>query len=306
MVNDVGVYISLDLDVDKVTKDEWEGAFYKASEFISKTPLVELSRHNILGVDIYAYVKSSIKEGKYIKMDADSNTYKGAESFVLYRDFDIYKIHKGRMEDGKVSVWDEKTQEASYHKYILATALVIEYFLPGKAEITRDITLEQIEESKKIVKDLYGLEIVETSATKNVVESSNPMRFLMSLFGVIEDDIDYDVFKDEYDMVKRLELITMHDLEKKGIKVDEMAINELKYEIFKQSVEGSYIWSLDMANKIAGSDDIELLRKYYVLLSLNLRSGDVFNEFEIKFFPEGEVIDLRKPKNLISKFVTAM
>lgn len=304
MVGNMGVYIGLELDVDKVTKEEWERAFYKVGEFVSKTPLVELTTYNVLGEDIYVYAKSKIKDDRYIKIDADSDTYRGAESFVLYKDFDIYKKHIGRMEDGKVSLWDEKTQETSYHKYVLATALVLEWFLPDKVEVTRDITLEQIEESKKIVKDLYGLEIVETSATKNAIESSSPMKFLMSLFGVIETGVDYDVFKDEYDMIKRLELISSYGLTKKGIEVDNMSIEELKLGIFKESKRGSYIWNLDVANKIASSDDVELLRKYYLLLSLDLFTGKVFEECEIKFFPEDEIIDLRKPKKLISKFVT--
>lgn len=300
----MGVYIGLNLEVNKTTKEEWENAFYKAGEFVSKTPLVELSSHNVLGEDVYVYVKSKIQNNRYIKIDADSDTYRGAESFVLYKDFDIYKIHKGKMDDGKVSVWYEKTQEASYHKYVLATSLILEYFLPGKVEITGDITKEQIEESKKIVKDLYGLDIKETSAIENAIASDNPIKFLMSLFGVVEEDISYDVFKDEYDMVKRLELISEYDLNKNGIEVDKMSVDELKLGLVKASISGGYIWRLESLEKIINSDDVELLRKYYKLLSLNLYTGNAFDECEIKFFPEDEIKDLRKPKKLISKFVT--
>ena len=300
----MGVYIGLDMDVDKVTEKEWENAFYKAGEFVSKTPLVELTRHSMLGEEVYTYKQSKIQDNKYIKIDADSDTYRGAESFKLYKSFDIYKKHIGRNDNNKVTVWYSKTQEGSYHKYVLATALVLEYFLPNKIEVNGDITEEQIEESKKIVKDLYNLDILETSAVKNAASSDSAIKSLMRLFGIIETDVDYDVFKDEYDMVKRLELISEYGLNKDGIKVDSMSIDELKLGIIKSSVKGSYVWSLESLEKIVNSDNIDLLRKYYKLLSLNLCSGDLFDECEIKFFPENEMKDLRKPKKLISKFVT--
>lgn len=300
----MGIYIGLELDVDKTTKEDWEKAFYKAGEFVEKTPLIELTSHNVLGENIYIYTKSKIQDDKYIKIDADSNTYIGAESFKIYKDFNIYKEGIPKMDNGRVSIWYNKTQEASYHKYVLATALILEYFLPNKIQITGDINKKHIEESKKIVKELYNLDIMETSALKNIVESNNMIKLFMGLFGIIEEEVDYDVLKDEFDLIKRLELISIHDLNKKGIKVDEMTIEELKIGLFKASKNGNYIWNLDTLNIIADSDDMDLLKKYYVLLSLNLYSGSAFDECEIEFFPKGEIKDLRKPKKLISKLVT--
>ena len=83
-----------------------------------------------------------------------------------------------------------------------------------------------------------------------------------------------------------------------------MSVDELKLGLVKASINGGYIWRLESLEKIINSDDVELLRKYYKLLSLNLYTGNAFDECEIKFFPEDEIKDLRKPKKLISKFVT--
>ena len=299
----MGIYLGLKLDVENTTEKEWLSVFDKANSFIEKSPLLQLTQMTVLEEDIFIYDKSKIRDNKYIKMDTDSNSYLSGESFILYKDFDVYK-NKEKLDDNKVIIWNRKTQDAPYHKYILALSLVIEYYLPDKIEVIGDINEEDLEESKLIVKDLCDLDIKETSATNSVEEHSLGFDFFMSLFGMSEKEIDYDVFKDEYDLIKRLELISQYDLNKKGIDIKEFEINEIKKEIFRLSKKGSYIWNMGTVNEIIETNDLDLLRKYYTLLSLDLKSGDVFNQCDIKFFPDSSVIDLRKPKKLISKFVT--
>lgn len=299
----MGIYIDLDIKVDNIKNSDWDLTYSKALEFVSKTPLGRLGRYKIGNESIYAYSQEfihieNVLRGTSIEINGDVSTSEGAETFELYKNFDVYReFHKG--DDGYINIWNAKTQDKSYHKYILSLGMVIEYHLSGNAVVSGDITKEQLEESRDIIKELVGLDIPESSLDRKTSDNGL-FRGLLSAFGVIDDEIDYDVRKDEHDIVYRLEQIALEDMENNDIDINTMDMDELKTLIFRKSRENSYIWNVAVAEEINKTDDMALLRKYAALLSLDLWRGDIFRTSSIKFFPKDSVIDLRKPKKLIS------
>lgn len=282
----MGIYINLDIKFNKVSQELWLETFNEVLSFIDKTPLGYRKHFNYNNNQFLIYNKPEIlknKEGfEYISLSADLNRLTHCESFKLYSNKDAYTLNDNDLET-EYTVWNAKTQRFSYHKYILATGMLIEHKLKGIAYVSGDITEEEINISKDILKDTLNID-VDTPERFKKDNSVNQIFALMSMFGASVGDF----IAEKSDCLDFGHHISKTLIDGARTDLHNFSDEELRDIILNASIHYKFTWSKEILNSIINTSNRDLLLGYTGIVTVDCNNRDAF-EYVSRFFKDKDV-----------------
>lgn len=163
-MNNMGVYINLDIVPSKIHMKGWEAVYQETLELINAYPFADIKVDHIYNIERIFIGKTeeiieedSDKGVRHWRICGDLESRRTAEYFTLYNDLSKYSCSRGKdiedilefylhdERDGIRSIFNAKTQGEKYHLYVLAIACLIESRFPKYVMVYGDITKEQAE-----------------------------------------------------------------------------------------------------------------------------------------------------------------
>lgn len=282
----MGFCINLDVKFNKVSNELWLETFNEVISFTNNTPLGYRKSFNYNNDKFTVYNKPEIlknnKGYEYISLSADLDRMTHCESFELYSNKDAYNFTDDDIE-AEDRIWSAKTQRFSYHKYILATGMLIEHKLKGIAYVSGDITEEEINIAKELLKDTLNID-VDTPERFKGDGSVNQMYALLSMFGARVGDFIAEK-SDCLDFGQHI-CNTLID----GIRTDlhKFSNEELRAIILSASINYGFTWTKEILDSIINTSNRDLLLGYTGIVSVDCNDSDAF-EYVSRFFKDKEV-----------------
>lgn len=145
----MGIMIGLDIYPNEIEQEAWVSCFNETLELIKAYPFATLidvvedenGQRLILKKTKEEFIEWQGKKQSYWKINGDLESGQLGESFIMYKDLDIY-----RMTPNKSVFWN-KTQGLPYHIPMLAVASLIESRFPFYASVHGDISKRQAQEA---------------------------------------------------------------------------------------------------------------------------------------------------------------
>lgn len=282
----MGICINLDIKFNKVSKELWTNTFNEVVSLINKTPLGYRKYLTYNNKQFLVYSKPEIlkdrKGYEYISLSSDLNRLTHCESFELYKSKDAYDINNAD-DDFEYNIWSSKTQKFSYHKYILATGMLIEHKLKWMAYVSGDITEEDIEIAKLILKNTLSID-VDTPERFNSNDSIFKMFELMSMLGARVGD--YIVEKE--DCIDFANYLVDDIINEDKINLHDFSNDELRNIILDRSSSCNFTWSKEILDSIINTNNRDILIGYTAVLASDYKDVDIY-EYVCRFFKDLDV-----------------
>lgn len=282
----MGICINLDIKFNKVNKELWTNTFNEVISFINKTPLGYRKYLTYNNKQFLVYSKPEIlkdsKDYEYISLSSDLNRLTHWESFQLYSSKDAYDFNNTD-DDFEYNLWSSKTQRFSYHKYILATGMLIEHKLKGMAYVSGDITEEDIEIAKLILKNTLNIN-VDTPERFNSNNSTSKMFEFMSILGARVGDY----IAEKEDCIDFANYLVNDIINEDKINLHDFSNDELRNIILDRSNRCNFTWSKEILDSIINTNNRDILFGYTAILTADYKNADVF-EYVCRFFKDLDV-----------------
>ena len=303
----MGVYISLNLS-DSITQKEWNAVYEKSLIMAEKFGFYEYAEKEISDVPVKCLIPTKERElweGVGWRVIGSFPEYqRGEEQFTpkffgkkSYNGpkFDVLRFYEqdyASMSIGKHTrsyIWNNKTQGAPYHMYLLAIGCMAEQMLGVQAIIRGDITYGQCVKAAKMATDVLGEEIVPPVSCRleALYERINRLDDLdeyskLNILKNIYIGVDYNKFGELQKKHFSEETIRKYWGEKlKIVGIETIGFSVVMQEYFSENDDLKRFCNLADFDKSDKEKCTELIRKI-LGCSMHVKEKDCYDPFDLK------------------------